>query len=73
MVFRTPNTVHARTQILSLLETDTAIPRTASLMDVDPDVAAAIQHETDRLQNNIELIASENVVSRAVWRPSGPS
>jgi glycine/serine hydroxymethyltransferase len=56
---------------LSLLERETTLPRTAFLGDVDPEIAAAIQAETDRLQNNIELIASENVVSRAVLEAAG--
>jgi glycine hydroxymethyltransferase len=37
----------------------------------DPDVHAAIQKETDRLKNNLELIASENVVSEAVLEAQG--
>jgi glycine hydroxymethyltransferase len=36
------------------------------LRDVDPEIADAIQWETERLQANIELIASENFVSEAV-------
>lgn len=45
--------------------------RTAHLAQVDPEVAAAIKHEIERLNNNIELIASENVVSRAVLEAMG--
>lgn len=45
--------------------------RTAPLADVDPEVAAAIRAEASRLNNNIELIASENVVSRAVLEAMG--
>src|SRR5262249_26807298 len=37
-----------------------------TLRDVDPEVAQAIRNEADRQQNNLELIASENVVSRAL-------
>ena len=48
-----------------------AVPRTAALAEVDPEIAAAIQHEVERLNNNIELIASENVVSRAVLEAMG--
>ena len=33
---------------------------------IDPDVATAIEVETDRQENHIELIASENFVSAAV-------
>ena len=45
--------------------------RHAPLADVDPDVAAAIGAEVNRLNRNIELIASENVVSRAVLEAMG--
>jgi len=45
--------------------------RRAPLADVDPDVAAAIGAEVNRLNRNIELIASENVVSRAVLEAMG--
>ncbi len=56
---------------VSLLERELAAPRTASLADVDPEIAAAITHEADRLDSHIELIASENVVSRAVLEAMG--
>src|SRR5262249_19250278 len=42
-----------------------------TLRDVDPEVAQAIRNEADRQQNNLELIASENVVSRAVLEAQG--
>lgn len=48
-----------------------ACPRTAPLEQADPEVAAAIRAEADRLNSNIELIASENVVSRAVLQAMG--
>ncbi|MDR1364734.1 MAG: serine hydroxymethyltransferase [Oscillospiraceae bacterium] len=38
---------------------------------VDPHVANAIEKEFDRQQNNIELIASENLVSSAVLAAAG--
>ncbi|MDO9364268.1 MAG: serine hydroxymethyltransferase [Sphingopyxis sp.] len=38
---------------------------------VDPAVAAAMKHELDREQNQIELIASENIVSKAVLEAQG--
>ncbi len=44
---------------------------TRRLADADPAVAAAIQAELEREQNQIELIASENVVSRAVLEAQG--
>src|SRR5512135_3139037 len=37
----------------------------------DPEVYAAIQKETRRLESNLELIASENVVSEAVLEAQG--
>ena len=37
----------------------------------DPDVAAAMQKELDRQRRNIELIASENIVSPAVMAAMG--
>jgi glycine hydroxymethyltransferase len=44
---------------------------TASLEQVDPEVFAAIQNEGRRLESNLELIASENVVSPAVLEAQG--
>ncbi|MBI2088303.1 MAG: ribose 5-phosphate isomerase B [Deltaproteobacteria bacterium] len=41
------------------------------LRRTDPEVCAAIQKETERLQHNLELIASENVVSEAVLEAQG--
>jgi glycine hydroxymethyltransferase len=41
------------------------------LSETDPDVFAAVQKETGRLQHNLELIASENVVSEAVLEALG--
>jgi len=38
---------------------------------VDPELAKAIANETDRQRNNIELIASENLVSKAVMAAMG--
>src|SRR5438094_2008221 len=37
----------------------------------DPEVFSAIQKETQRLEGNLELIASENVVSEAVLEAQG--
>ena len=44
---------------------------TQSLQVRDPEVFAAIGKETDRQQHQIELIASENIVSRAVLEAQG--
>src|ERR1700757_3587694 len=42
-----------------------------TLLEADPDIAAAIAHERDRQHFQIELIASENIVSRAVLEAQG--
>src|SRR3989475_12086347 len=44
---------------------------TASLADADPEIAAAIKGELGRQRHEIELIASENIVSRAVLEAQG--
>ncbi len=44
---------------------------TAPLRETDPDLAAAIRDELGRQQDGIELIASENIVSRAVMEAQG--
>jgi glycine hydroxymethyltransferase len=41
------------------------------LQQTDPEVFSAIQKETQRLEGNLELIASENVVSEAVLEAQG--
>jgi glycine hydroxymethyltransferase len=43
----------------------------ASLKDSDPDLFAAIGKELSRQQDQIEMIASENIVSRAVLEAQG--
>jgi glycine hydroxymethyltransferase len=43
----------------------------ASLADVDPEIAKAIDLELGRQRDEIELIASENIVSRAVLEAQG--
>ncbi len=43
----------------------------ATLDQVDPDLAAAIRDELRRQQDQVELIASENIVSRAVLEAQG--
>jgi len=45
--------------------------RGPTLEQVDPEVLQAIRSEVDRLQYSLELIASENVVSRAVLAAQG--
>jgi len=46
-------------------------PANLRLRNVDPAVAEAIDHERQRQQENIELIASENFVSPAVMEAQG--
>ena len=41
------------------------------LAAADPAIAEAIRHELDRQRNRIELIASENITSRAVLEATG--
>ena len=43
----------------------------APLADVDPEIARAIELELGRQRDEIELIASENIVSRAVLEAQG--
>ena len=42
-----------------------------SLAETDPEIAAAIHNETHRQADGLELIASENVVSRAILEAAG--
>ena len=44
---------------------------TATLADSDPEIAHAIALELGRQRNEIELIASENIVSKAVLEAQG--
>ena len=41
------------------------------LAETDPEIAEAIQHELVRQQDQIEMIASENIVSNAVLEAQG--
>ena len=43
----------------------------ATLAESDPEMASAIAKEFDRQQHEIELIASENIVSKAVLEAAG--
>ena len=43
----------------------------AALADSDPEIAEAIRLELGRQRDEIELIASENIVSRAVLEAQG--
>ena len=44
---------------------------TAPVTETDPELAAALAQELVREQDGIELIASENIVSRAVLEAQG--
>ena len=44
---------------------------TSELQTVDPEIFDAIRREAERQEHNLELIASENVVSRAVLEAQG--
>ena len=43
----------------------------ATLAETDPEIAGAIRNELGRQRHEIELIASENIVSRAVLEAQG--
>jgi glycine hydroxymethyltransferase len=43
----------------------------ASLAETDPDIAQAVQRELGRQRDEIELIASENIISKAVLEAQG--
>ncbi|MEM7710251.1 MAG: serine hydroxymethyltransferase, partial [Pseudomonadota bacterium] len=44
---------------------------TSTLAETDPEIAAATRQELGRQRDEIELIASENIVSRAVMEAQG--
>src|SRR4249919_2767137 len=52
-------------------ESDVESLFSATLREVDPEIANAIQQELGRQRDEIELIASENIVSRAVLEAQG--
>jgi glycine hydroxymethyltransferase len=54
------------------MATDTpTLPMWRTLAETDPDIAAAVRHEVERQNGGLELIASENFVSRAVLETAG--
>jgi len=65
--------VHGKMGAMSVIDFETYVrrQRTASLQEVDPEVYALIQKETARQEGNLELIASENITSRAVREAVG--
>src|SRR3954465_6825558 len=50
---------------------DTGAFFSRELRRADPDLAAIIERETNRQRYEVELIASENIVSRAVLEAAG--
>src|SRR5919205_4253055 len=53
------------------MATETTIPLWRTLAEADPEIAAAIKDELHRQNTGLELIASENFVSRAVLEATG--
>jgi glycine hydroxymethyltransferase len=53
------------------MTTQTTSPMLRTLAEADPEVAEAIRNERQRQNSGIELIASENFVSRAVLEATG--
>ncbi len=53
------------------MATDTTIPLWRTLAGTDPEIAGAIRDELHRQNTGLELIASENFVSRAVLEAAG--
>src|SRR4029453_6039075 len=53
------------------MATETTTPLWRTLADTDPEIAGAIRDELHRQNSGLELIASENFVSRAVLEAAG--
>src|SRR5919205_2614646 len=53
------------------MATDTTIPLWRTLAEADPEIAGAIRNELHRQNSGLELIASENFVSRGVLEAAG--
>jgi glycine hydroxymethyltransferase len=53
------------------MATETKIPLWRTLAETDPEIAGAIRDELHRQNHGLELIASENFVSRAVLEAAG--
>src|SRR5262252_7269751 len=53
------------------MATETKTPLWRTLAETDPEIAAAIRDELHRQNTGLELIASENFVSRAVLEAAG--
>jgi glycine hydroxymethyltransferase len=59
------------TSAAAVLQDDKLAHFTASLAESDPEIFAAVGNELGRQRDRIELIASENIVSRAVLDAAG--
>jgi glycine hydroxymethyltransferase len=53
------------------MTTETLVPMFRTLAETDPEIAGAIGNERERQNGGLELIASENFVSRAVLEAAG--
>src|SRR5580692_2036131 len=53
------------------MATQSISPMLRTLADADPEIATAIKNELHRQNSGLELIASENFVSRAVLEAAG--
>ena len=53
------------------MTTETIAPIWQTLLETDPEIEQAIRHELRRQNSGLELIASENFVSRAVLEAAG--
>jgi glycine hydroxymethyltransferase len=53
------------------MSTGTTVAMLRTLAEADPEIAQAIRNEVERQNSGIELIASENFVSRAVLEAAG--
>src|ERR1700678_3561303 len=65
----TPPTSSSASQSMTASAPDSFF--TAPLSEADPDIAEAIRGELGRQRHEVELIASENIVSRAVLEAQG--
>src|SRR5262249_15883171 len=67
---RPPSRTDRGDREIMTLETN-APTRWRSLAETDPDVAATVRNELHRQNDGLELIASENFVSKAVLEAAG--
>jgi glycine hydroxymethyltransferase len=56
---------------LKIADPDVSSHRNKNLQEVDPEVATILRKEETRQEQNLELIASENITSRAVREATG--